>query len=439
MSWATPPGLELDLLAFGLLALGDDELDPVPADAAVLQALGGGDEGRPADLAGGPLDPGLGLEGGQGADRFGFLFQQGVDVIFMDPVIDQTGVGHGGRGRHPVQLFHRIAQEGEFPVARPVDDDLVEHPVDEIVADGLDAHLGGAQLPGALAHVAPERPDPEQEQAEHPGGTRRDLGRDGEFLPGDEGRAVPAPLDVPVVALGDGVEAALDRSQQGGVALAHRPVQFAAVQRLGGPELVLDAHLDQVIQRRGPVDGEDLEPAVPGGRHDVLVIIEKFEVRYPVGLQDGDRVVPPLGADDEAGQIPGAPDARQFRAEEDGDVDAGVGRAEIIEGPALFAGEDGVDDVILARSHALLGLVPVHAVEPDFDAGLLLPERPLVHQDALEPPIGRPEGVGRVDIVQHHPDGRPRDLRLRGASEGAEGAQDKNKGQHEAGGGKAGW
>lgn len=225
---------------------------------------------------------------------------------------------------------------------------------------------------------------------------------------------------------GDGVEAPLDQRQQVLASLGHGPVELAVVQGRGLPEPVLDAHPDEVVEGRGAVHREHLDAPVPGRLGDLPVAAEQLEVGDAPALQEGDGGVPFLGPDDETRQVVGAADARQVPAEEDGHVDAGVGRAEIVPGLALPVLEQGVDDVVGARLHSPLGLGPVHGVQLHVDPGLALPQGPLVHQDPLESARRGTEDVGRVVVVHHHPQ-RASGTRHRGAPGCGQGRQGQAK------------
>ena len=100
---------------FGLLALGDVQLDAVPDDVAVGQAARGGRKQPPADFAGENAHARDHLEGTHGRQGAGFLRGHRRSVFGDDLPVDDRWIPHGLFDRHSMQPFDALAEVGVAP------------------------------------------------------------------------------------------------------------------------------------------------------------------------------------------------------------------------------------------------------------------------------------------------------------------------------------
>ena len=120
---------------------------------------------------------------------------------------------------------------------------------------------GGAQALGLAFHLAAQQQQPPHQRAdaehEHAG---QQLDQQVDQLGIDragDAAAEPAILDLLALRRGDAGEAVGDQLVERGVALAHRPVQFAGIERVGVAETPLHPALGHVVVGRRVVHAED--------------------------------------------------------------------------------------------------------------------------------------------------------------------------------------
>ncbi len=352
------------------------------------------------------LQPGLPPVGGAGEPFLVDRRPAGGDglLVLLAKEPGQVRVDEGEIGLADDVGLRRPEEPLQLAVAGQVDALGVLQPDD--VGDGLEQ---GAQAAALLLQL--RRPPPhlvaqgQGPEGQHPARRHRhqqavgDMAHIGRpFVPG------PDPFVVQSVALadGEGVEAPLDLVEQAEVALADGAVELAAVQ---GERLVETAvgagAVEQVVGGR-LVQAEDLDP-VGGRRGDqVGIAVELLHGGDAVRRQAVDAGIAGLDPHQEAAQRPHVGDAADGFVDVDGDRNVRVGRGEIVVPQPLGGLEDGVDDVGAAGRHDLLRLGPVGGDQPDRPPGLLLPQRPGIHQIAFEPAVGIPEDVGGIIVVGDH-------------------------------------
>ena len=283
--------------------------------------------------------------------------------------------------------------------------------------DALDPVLAVAEIVQRLAQFGgPEMdPVPQDEvgraQQQQQAGDEHDDRQPGvQNIPDQERGAHPFAVDGPVFPPRDFGETAVHQRQKVGTVFPDCAVELAGVEHEGLVEIVGDPVLVKVVDGRRLVHRENPELLLLGGLDDGLVAREFLQAVDAAVGQMVDDGVAGLDSDGEALQRGHVRDAAQGLVGEDRHLDGRVRRREAVVLLAFRRPEDRIDDVGAAILHDPLGLGPIHGLQLDLHAGLLLPEGPLVGDDALQAAVGAAENVGRIVVVADDHQGRARHI-----------------------------
>ena len=203
-------------------------------------------------------------------------------------------------------------------------------------------------------------------------------------------------------------EPGLDLPQQCQISFFYSPVKLTDIEGTGFLIVILYTVFIKEIHCRRLINNKDVDLVFLCSPDNRLIPIEEHQVSHPVTTQDFSRSISFLDGYRKAFEGVGIGYSTDLFAKEYWYFDLGIGLRKIKPSRTFHGGEDCINNVKISVLHGLQGFSPVHCLDINPNARLLLPEPPLIDQNSLDFSLSIQKGKGGIIVIHYHTEGTGR-------------------------------